>query len=140
MALAAAPSARLAVVESRFGSLDRVYLAHKWLGVWALSFASFHLLFKAGAEGWEVASILALPPGATRLLRQASCLALVFIVLLALNRSIRYSTWRWWHKLSGPLFVWVVLHWLSIRSPIVLASPVGLWLATASVLGIAGAF
>lgn len=139
MALAAALSARVAVVESWFGGLDRVYLAHKWMGVWALGFASFHLLFKAEADGWDVASILTLPSGVTRLLRQASYVALVFIVLLALNRNIRYSIWRWWHKLSGLLFVAVVLHWLSIGTPIVLASPVGLWLATLSALGIAGA-
>lgn len=39
------------------------------------------------------------------------------------------------HKLSGPLFVIVVLHWLSIESPIVLASPAGIWLAALSLLG-----
>lgn len=55
------------------------------------------------------------------------------------NRTIPYRVWRWWHKLSGPLFLVVVLHWLSIESPIALASPAGLWLALTATAGTAGA-
>ena len=112
MAAAAVLGARWSWVESCFGGLDRVYLAHKWLGIWALALASFHLVFKAGLPTWETAAILTLPPAWTRFLRQFSYVGLMFIVLLALNRNIRYSMWRWWHKLSGPLFVVVELGFL----------------------------
>src|SRR5690606_11350542 len=47
--------------------------------------------------------------------------------------------WRLWHKLSGPLFIVVVLHWLSIRQPLPLNSPAGLWLAALAALGIVAA-
>jgi len=126
-------------IETLFGGLDRVYLAHKWLGVWALGFASLHLAFKAGMQGWDAAAIVALPAFYARLVRQLSFVALMLIVMLALNRMIPYSTWRWWHKLSGPLFVVVVLHWLSIKSPIALEDPAGVWLAVIAALGIAAA-
>ncbi len=139
MAAAALLGARWSVVESAFGGLDRVYDTHKWLGVWALAFASVHLVFKAGMQGWDTAAILALPPFYVRLVRQLSFVALMLIVLLALNRKIPYRTWRWWHKLSGPLFVIVVLHWLSFKTPITLTSPAGLWLAMVTTLGLAGA-
>ncbi len=139
MASSALLGGRLKKVESLFGGLDRVYLAHKWFAVWALAFASFHFAFKAGMPTWDTASILTLPPFHTRLVRQLSLLALVFILLLALNRRIPYHRWRWWHKLSGPLFIIVVLHWLSFKSPIELASPAGGWLAILSTLGIAAA-
>lgn len=139
MGLAALLGARWRWVEDLFGGLDRVYEVHKWLGVWALALASVHLVFKAGASGWETAAILPLPPYWTRLVRQLSYVALGLIVLLALNRKIPYGTWRWWHKLSGPLFLIVVLHWLSFKSPIALASPAGLWLALCAALGVAGA-
>src|SRR5690606_16919055 len=75
----------------------------------------------------------------TRLVRQLSYVALVFIVVLALNRKIPYNQWRWWHKLSGPLFIIVVMHWLSFVSPIELASPAGIWLALLSAFAIAAA-
>lgn len=140
MAAAAVLGARWKFVESVFGGLDRVYVVHKWLGIWALGLASFHLVFKAGMSGWESIVMLPLPDGWPRFLRQFSFVGLMLIVLLALNRNIPYSVWRWWHKLSGPLFVVVVLHWLSFKQPIHLDSPAGIWLASLSTAGVAGAF
>ena len=139
MACSALLGSRWTWLEDLFGGLDRVYRVHKWLGVWALVLASVHLAFKAGAPGWDVAAILPLPAGTTRLLRQLAFLGLMLTLLLALNRAIPYATWRWWHRLSGPILLIVVVHWLSIRSPIALLSPAGVWLAALSTLGVAGA-
>lgn len=139
MALAAVLGARWKVIESLFGGLDRVYETHKWLGVWALVYASVHLVYKAGMPAWDTAAILPLPGPATRLVRQLSFVSLMLIVMLALNRKIPYRTWRWWHKLSGPLFLLVVAHWVSFKSPITLASPAGAWLAVLSLLGVTAA-
>jgi len=140
MAASALLGSRWSPIERAFGGLDRVYVVHKWLGIWALAFASLHLLFKASTDAWTLAPILELPAPWARFVRQLSYVALGSIVLLALNRNIPYSTWRWWHKLSGPAFLVVVLHWLSIKSPIRIDSAAGLWLATWAVLGAAGAF
>lgn len=126
-------------IESLFGGLDRVYLTHKWLAVWALVFASFHLMFQAELDEWVIAPILELPRYTTRLVRQASFVALTVIIILALNRRIPYSQWRWWHKLSGPLFLIVIAHWVSIRSPVRLDSAAGIWLAMITALGFCGA-
>lgn len=139
MGAAALLGGRWLLVESLFGGLDRVYLTHKWLGIWALVFASLHFVFKANLEAWQTASIIALPPYYTRLARQLSFIALMLIVMLALNRKIPYNVWRWWHKLSGPLFLIVIVHWLSFKSPIAIDSPAGLWLAAISALGVAAA-
>ena len=126
-------------IEGAFGGLDRVYTVHKWLGIYALALASIHLMFKADLRGWETAAILVLPSDWARLARQASFVGLMLIAILALNRNISYGVWRWWHRLSGPIFVVVVLHWLSIKSPIVLASPAGLWLAALASLAVLAA-
>lgn len=139
MGTAAFLGGRWRPVEALFGGLDRMYVTHKWLGVWALGFASFHLAFKAGMQGWEADSIMTLAPFYTRLVRQLSFVALMLIVMLALNRQIPYSTWRWWHKLSGPLFVIVILHWLSFKTPIAIDEPAGIWLAIVATLGVAAA-
>ncbi len=139
MGIAALLSARLRMVETLFGGLDRVYLAHKWLGIWALALASFHLVYHADRDNWSTAAILVVPDEMTRFVRHFCYVGLMLIVMLALNRTIPYRVWRWWHKLSGPLFLVVVLHWLSIESPIALASPAGLWLALTATAGTAGA-
>lgn len=140
MAAAAVLGGRWRFIESLFGGLDRVYLAHKWMAVYALVFACIHFAFKAGSAQWDTASILVLPSPWTRLVRQLSLIALFLIVVLALNRKIPYHQWRWWHKLSGPLFLIVILHWLSFKSPIALASSAGIWLAAMSTLGVSAAF
>lgn len=126
-------------VEQLFGGLDRIYEAHKWLGIWALIFAVYHFVFKAKLELWELAPILELSKYLTRLVRQLSFVALGTIVLLALNRNIPYGHWRWWHKLSGPLFLIVILHWLSFESPIKLASAAGVWLGLLATAGVIAA-
>lgn len=139
MGTAALLGGRLRLIESAFGGLDRVYVAHKWLGIWALVFASVHFAFKAGLPAWETQAIITLPAPYVRLVRQLSLLALMLIVILALNRKIPYHVWRWWHKLSGPLFLIVILHWLSFKSPIKIDSPAGIWLAVFSAAGVLAA-
>lgn len=139
MGTAALLGGRWPLFESLLGGLDRVYLVHKWLAVWALAFASFHLVFQAEVDAWTTAAIVELPRYTTRLVRQASFVALMVIVILALNRRIPYSQWRWWHKLSGPLFLIVIAHWLSIRSPVRIDSAAGIWLAVITGLGICAA-
>lgn len=139
MATSCILASRWSVVESVFGGLDRVYEVHKWLGIWALVFATYHFVFKANLDVWNSVPIMELPKYWTRLVRQLSYVALGLIVLLALNRNIPYSVWRWWHKLSGPLFLIVILHWLSFKSPITLASPSGVWLTLCCGLGVIAA-
>ncbi len=139
MALSCLLSSRWRWVERLFGGLDRVYETHKWLGIWALAFASYHLVFKANLDEWDSVPILELSKYWTRMVRQLSYVALGLIVLLALNRNIPYSQWRWWHKLSGPLFLIVILHWLSFKSPIALDTPSGIWLGALCLLGVLGA-
>jgi predicted ferric reductase len=139
MASAAILSARWPLSEAAFGGLDRMYDAHKWLGISALSLASVHLLFKAGMPGWDTAAIVTLPADWTRLVRQASFVGLMLIIVLSLNRKIPYNSWRWWHRLSGPILLVVVLHALSIKSPIALGSPAGIWIGVLAGLGLIAA-
>ena len=139
MASACILASRWSMVENLFGGLDRIYEVHKWLGIWALVFAVYHFVFKAKLDAWDLAPILELTKYWTRLVRQLSLVALGTIVMLALNRNIPYRNWRWWHKLSGPLFLIVILHWLSFESPITLVSPAGVWLALLCTLGVIAA-
>src|SRR5690606_25814487 len=44
-----------------------------------------------------------------------------------------------WHKLSGPLFLIVILHWLSFKSPITLNSPSGIWVGLFCAVGVLAA-
>lgn len=139
MAVSCILASRWRGIEWLFGGLDRIYEAHKWLGIWALVFAVYHFVFKAKLDSWDLVPILELSKYWTRLIRQLSLVALGTIIILALNRKIPYGDWRWLHKLSGPLFLIIILHWLSFKSPITLASPAGIWLALLCTLGVIAA-
>jgi len=139
MAVSCLLASRWRFVEQLFGGLDRIYETHKWLGIWALAFASYHFVFKANLESWDSVPILEMSKYWTRLVRQLSYVALGLIVLLALNRNIPYGLWRWWHKLSGPLFLIAILHWLSFKSPIALNNPSGIWLTLLCGMGVLAA-
>ena len=140
MAVACVLSSRWSAIEDLLGGLDRMYETHKWLGIYALSFAVYHFIFKAKLNTWELEPILELSKYWSRMSRQLSIVVLGFIILLSLNRNIPYKVWRWWHKLSGPFFIVVIFHWLSIGSPITLVSPAGIWLALLCSAGVFGAF
>ena len=100
--------------------------------------ASVHLGFKAELPAWEIAATLPLSGQPTRFGRQLAFVALMPILLLAQNRNIPYSPWRGWHKLSGLLFLVVIAHWLSIKSPILRHGPAGWWLSGMPALGVIG--
>lgn len=140
MAASAVLGSRWSRLENAFGGLDRVYQVHKWLGIFALVFATIHLVFRAHVSSTPTASIVIWPSSVEDALRGASFAGLMLTALLALNRNIPYGVWRLWHKLSGPFYVVVVLHWISIKSPIALESPAGLWLAGVSIAAVAAAF
>src|SRR5690625_8014392 len=76
MAVARILSSRWNFIEGIFGGLDRMYETHKWLGVWALIFASYHVIFKAKLGIWDIEPILDLPQYWTRMIRQLIIVAL----------------------------------------------------------------
>ncbi|BCL76540.1 hypothetical protein JHS3_22760 [Jeongeupia sp. HS-3] len=128
MAAAILLATRWRWIEAPLGGLDQVYNSHKWLAIWALAFASIHLVYKAKLPDAPNIVIWQVEPFWTRSLRGYAFLGLMLTIILALNRKISYDRWRWMHRLSGPIFVVVALHWLTIKSPISPSSPLGLWL------------
>ena len=139
MACAALLSARSKAIETLFGDLDQTYRTHKWLGIWALGLAALHGVSVGNPGEVPAAPILASPPLLTWVAGPAALAALLAIVILPRYRRISYSVRSGWHRLSGPLFLIAIVHWLSIPSPIGLGEPAGIWLATVCTLGVAGA-
>ncbi len=139
LAFAALVGTRSKPVETLFGGLEQRYVTHKWLGIWALGLAAFHFLFAGAAGGSPAVPIVDWPPRLTRLAGPASLAGLLAVALLVLHRRVPYGLRHRGHKLSGPLLLIAIVHGLSIPSPIALSEPAGIWLATASALGIAGA-
>ncbi len=129
---------RVRFFEKLFGGLDRVYEQHKWLGIWALILLGYHFLVRAGIRGPDSQSIIQAPKALAHVIQGFAAIGLAAIIVTSLNRNgIRYSLWRWIHKLSGVVFLIAATHWLTARNVVPFISPAGIWMAVLCALGAA---
>lgn len=129
-------STRLAIFEDMFGGLDRSYQVHRTAGVIASLFVLVHFFtspkeLPAGAD--PIAN--AMVPSSTM-----GMLAMIFLIIglfVALNRKIRYSTWRPLHKFMALVYVFIIAHFMTAPSVFVdHYSNSGLILIVAAALGV----
>ena len=129
-------STRLAIFEDMFGGLDRSYQVHRAAGVIASLFVLVHFFtspkeLPAGADPIANAMVPSSPMG---------MLAMIFLIIglfVALNRKIRYSTWRPLHKFMALVYVFIIAHFMTAPSVFVdHYSNSGLILIVAAALGV----
>lgn len=129
-------STRLAIFEDMFGGLDRSYQVHRTAGVIASLFVLVHFFtspkeLPAGADPIANAMVPSSPMG---------MLAMIFLIIglfVALNRKIRYSTWRPLHKFMALVYVFIIAHFMTAPSVFVdHYSNSGLILIVAAALGV----
>lgn len=132
MALAQLLATRAAWLEDAFGPLDRIYVLHKWLGVFALATALGHNSIDA-----EIRGLGGEGEGLGESLGELSFNGVIAIVLLSIATFIPYHLWRWSHRLTGPVFALGAAHFLLVSRPFALDSALGALLGAASVVGLA---
>ena len=129
-------STRLAIFEDMFGGLDRSYQVHRTAGVIASIFVLVHFFtspkeLPTGADPIANAMVPSSPMG---------MLAMIFLIIglfIALNRKIRYSTWRPLHKFMALVYVLIIAHFMTAPSVFVdHYSASGLILIAAAVIGV----
>ena len=129
-------STRLAIFEDMFGGLDRSYQVHRTAGVIASIFVLVHFFtspkeLPTGADPIANAMVPSSPMG---------MLAMIFLIIglfIALNRKIRYSTWRPLHKFMALVYVLIIAHFMMAPSVFVdHYSASGLILIAAAVIGV----
>ena len=129
-------STRLAIFEDMFGGLDRSYQVHRTAGVIASIFVMVHFFtspkeLPTGADPIANAMVPSSPMG---------MLAMIFLIIglfIALNRKIRYSTWRPLHKFMALVYVLIIAHFMTAPSVFVdHYSASGLILIAAAVIGV----
>jgi predicted ferric reductase len=129
-------STRLAIFEDMFGGLDRSYQVHRTAGVIASIFVLVHFFtspkeLPEGAAPLANAMVPSSPMG---------MLAMIFLIIglfMALNRKIRYSTWRPLHKFMALVYVLIIAHFMTAPAVFVdLYAASGLFLIVAAVIGV----
>ncbi|MDO5692918.1 MAG: ferredoxin reductase family protein [Pseudomonadota bacterium] len=141
MSLALIMSARPWPAEQLFGGLDRVYVAHKWLGIAALALMIGHNTIEPELEGFvretragEFASDL----GEIALNGFIGLLLISWIKRIPFTRlELPWPLWRFSHRFTGLLFAVAAFHQLAIDKPADVSGTLGLYLNILSVAGLA---
>ena len=127
-------STRIKGIETIFGSLDRIYILHKWLGIIAIAAMMFHdtidaEIRKIGPETWL--SDAAEEGG------EIALYGLLILLVISLTTFVPYDLWKRTHKFIGAFFALSAFHYLYILKPFQLNDPVGIYISTFCFVGMA---
>ncbi|MEM7302018.1 MAG: ferric reductase-like transmembrane domain-containing protein [Pseudomonadota bacterium] len=133
MAISQLMATRVAGLESIFGGLDRIYVLHKWLGIWAIATILLHDTIDADLNGLGPETLL---NDLAETLGEISLYGLLILVVISIATFVPYSLWRWTHKFMGLFFALSAFHYLFILKPFENLDPLGLYVGGFCVLGL----
>lgn len=140
MSISLVLAARPRLTEPLFGGLDRMYQAHKWLGIAALGLMIVHDVvdphFKKFVPKTQLGEFVSD-------LGEVAYYAFIGMILLSwfkrlpgLRIEIPYGLWRVSHKAMGVLFAVVFVHQLLTDKPMAQTAPLALLLNGLSIIGL----
>lgn len=133
MAISQLVSTRFPGVQLIFGGLDRVYLLHKWIGIFSVSAFMLHDVIDAeirnlGRETWIMD--MAEEGG------EIALYGLLILVLISLLTFVPYELWKKTHKFIGAFYALAAFHYLYIIKPFTLLDPLGIYLTVFCAIGV----
>ena len=132
MALTLILAARWRIVDRLMGGPDKSYVAHRWLGFFALGGALGHWAL-ASSVGAGVLPVLA---ESGEGIGTAAALGLIIMTAAALVRAIPYHLWKASHMLMGPIFLMAAYHTFFVASPLAVGAAPWTLMAIVSVIGL----
>ncbi|WP_109317327.1 ferredoxin reductase family protein [Pseudovibrio ascidiaceicola] len=135
MGLVQVMATRMKGVEALFGPLDRVYVLHKWLAIFAIAAAFLHESLDADALAKSVAG--GETDGLAHELGEIGYNGILILGLGSLATFIPYNIWRWTHRLIGIFFALAAAHFLMIPNVFSWSDPLGLYVAAFCFAGVA---
>ncbi|MES0808605.1 ferredoxin reductase family protein [Roseibium sp. SCPC15] len=119
-------------LETVFGSLDRIYVLHKWLGVVAMVALGLHDIVDAEMNGLRGGPL----SGIAEDIGEVSLYGLLILALASVITFIPYHLWKWSHRLIGIFFFLGAFHFFFIEKPFSNSDPLGLYISAFCLLGI----
>ncbi|MEM8571629.1 MAG: ferric reductase-like transmembrane domain-containing protein [Pseudomonadota bacterium] len=118
MALTLILAARWRFVDRVMGGPDKSYVAHRWLGFFALGGALAHWGL-ASSVGAGVLPVLA---ESGEQVGTLAAIGLLVMTAAALVRAIPYHLWKASHMLMGPIFLLAAYHTFFVASPLAIGA------------------
>lgn len=132
MAITLILAARWRIVDRVMGGPDKSYVAHRWLGFFALGGALGHWAL-AESVGNGLLPILADSGESTG---SIAALGLVILTAAAMVRIIPYHLWKASHMLMGPIFLLAAYHTFFVASPLDVGAAPWTLMAIVSAVGL----
>jgi predicted ferric reductase len=153
MSLAMFLSTRPVWLETPLGGMDRVYRAHKWAGILAVSFAIVHWLIEevvgkilkatVGREGRipkeQFTGFLEVMRDLAKDMGEWAFYLVLAMLVITLWKRFPYKTWRVVHQAMPVLYLMLVLHAAMLAPTDYWSQPVGILMALLGAGGITGA-
>ncbi|MEM9063557.1 MAG: ferric reductase-like transmembrane domain-containing protein [Pseudomonadota bacterium] len=133
MAISLILAARWRIVDRLMGGPDKSYVAHRWLGFFALGSAMAHWGL-ASSVGAGVLPVLA---ESGEDVGNLAAIGLLLMTAAALVRAIPYHLWKVSHMLMGPVFLLAAYHTFFVASPLAVGAAPWTLMAVVSVIGLA---
>lgn len=132
MAVSLILAARWRLVDRFMGGPDKSYVAHRWLGFFALAGALGHWAL-ASSVGAGVLPVLAESGEESGTI---AALGLVVMTAAAMVRAIPYHLWKLSHMLMGPIFLLAAYHTFFVASPLAVGVAPWALMAIVSAVGL----
>jgi predicted ferric reductase len=120
-------------LETVFGSLDRIYVLHKWIAVVAIAALGLHDIIDAEMDGLRGGPL----SGIAEDIGEISLYGLLILGFASIITFIPYHLWKWTHRFIGAFFALGAFHFFFIEKPFSNADPLGLYVSAFCVLGLA---
>ncbi len=138
-------SSRLKFLDRFFYGLDRVYNHHRTIGAIAFSLLLFHPLFlvvKYIQISLRSAALFFIPVGNQPGVNFGIIALFLMIVLMGITfyLSLKYQNWKLTHKFMVAVFIFAILHVISVTSDVSRDSFLRFYILGLSFLGLAGGF
>ncbi|WP_289036054.1 ferredoxin reductase family protein [uncultured Roseibium sp.] len=124
---------RIKGLETLFGSLDRIYVLHKWIAVIAIAALGLHDIIDAEMDGIRGGAL----SGIAEDLGEVSLYGLLILGFASVITFIPYHLWKWTHRFIGVFFAMGAFHFFFIEKPFQNAEPLGLYVSAFCLLGLA---
>ncbi|WP_374439667.1 ferredoxin reductase family protein [Pseudomonas panipatensis] len=133
-------------LERPLGGLDKMYRAHKWAGILAISLSLAHYLLKLSGpllaelfgkplKGPRAGTFLDVFRGSAKELGEWSVWLLGGMLLLTLWQRFPYHVWRYVHKVLALVYLLLAFHSLVLAPAHYWTQPVGWLLALCAAVG-----
>lgn len=135
-------------LENAFGGLDKMYVVHKWAGIWSIIIGALHYLMvlsgpyllinffdKPAKTGPRVEYFLSSFRGDAKQLGEYALYLLLVSLVLTLWNKFSYKAWRRTHKVMPILYLMLVFHTIILSPVSYWTEPAGLFIALCSLVG-----